>query len=730
MNEVRPIEDGGNGSIQGNYHIEATESLVERTLRTLKHNDMFAVFDSQGNLESGPSGPDGIYYRDTRYLSHLHLTLGGVEPLQLGSVLLDDNCAMVVDLTNADLHLQSGAAWMKRESLHIQRFKFLGSHTAFERIRIRGFTPIGRTILVELSFDNDFADLFEVRGETRQRRGSMTRSVIAPDKVEFTYVGLDNVKRRSRLHFSPMPARLGPNQAAWDVDLDSEHAATIAIRVDCATDGAGFEDVPAPHAFRSGHELRKSRREGRTRLTSTNPQIDAIISRAWADLDMLISETRWGPYPYAGIPWYSTVFGRDGIITALQTLWCAPAIANGVLRALSDLQATAHDPDSDAQPGKIVHELRDGEMARLKEVPFGRYYGTVDATPLYVMLAAAYFERTADRRMIESIWPNILAALRWIDEHGDPDGDGLVEYARMTETGLSNQGWKDSADSIFHADGRLATGPIALCEVQAYVFAAKRGAAALAAMLGEEELSRRLAGEAETLRERFEQQFWIEELGTYALALDGNKVPCAVASSNAGHTLFCGIAAPERAKRVAKGLMAGRFFSGWGVRTIAAGESRYNPMSYHNGSVWPHDNALIAMGFARYGLKDEVARLFKGLIDAAAYDDLRRLPELFCGFPRRKHQGPTSYPVACSPQAWASGTIFAFFAAASGIKIDATRRTVDLDRPVLPEVILDLEIRNLQVLDASVAMNLTNHGGNVIASVLERAGEVEIRIIK
>jgi glycogen debranching enzyme len=715
------------------YHIEATESLVDRTLRTLKHDDLFAVFDQSGNINGGQSGPDGIYFADTRFLSHFHLTLGGVEPLQLGSVVLDDNGAMVVDVTNADLHGANGRVWLKRDSIHLSRFKFLKSTTAYERIRMRTFGPIGGLVSLEIQFDADFADLFEVRGDRRPYRGVRRVAMAGPAAVEYRYEGLDGIERRTRVEFDPAPLELSEHGARWELDFDDcedRHEQIVQVVVRCGLDGGDERFEPIARAFRARSIDRRAYLRERVRVSTDNPLFDATIARAWSDLDMLVTRTPTGPYPYAGIPWYSTIFGRDGIITALEMLWCAPYLAKGVLRTLASLQADKVDPEADAQPGKIIHEMRGGEMANLGEVPFGRYYGSVDATPLFVLLAARYFERTDDLETIREIWPNILAALAWIDDYGDLDGDGFVEYARMAATGLGNQGWKDSADSIFHADGRLAEGPIALVEVQAYVFAAKRESAKLAQALGDDATAERLAKEAELLRSRFEEAFWDEEMGIYVLALDGAKQPCRVRASNTGHCLFAKIASPERARKVATELTDSSFFSGWGIRTVATGEARYNPMSYHNGSVWPHDNALIAMGFARYGFMDEAKMVMQGLYDSATYDELRRLPELFCGFPRRRRQGPTSYPVACSPQAWAAAAPFALIGVLIGCQIRAASDLVRLVDPVLPNFVSNLILKGLAAGDSRMDIRLSRLDQDVTAAVSHKSGQGMVQIIK
>lgn len=712
------------------YHIDATESLVERTLRSLKHDDLFAVFDQQGNFHGGASGPDGLFYKDTRFLSHLVLRLCGMEPLQLGSVVLDDNGAMVVDLTNADVHSGTGNVWLRRESIHLSRFKFLSGSRAFERIRLHAYNPIGRPIGLELEFNCDFADLFEVRGSHRPRRGKRTIEVRSPASVAYRYLGLDAVERETVLTFDPPPSDLSAHHARWDIDLDARDVQTLLIETCCRIAGEERDSNSVPAAFRNQRRGRTKLHRNRVRVASDNSLFNGVLARAWSDLDMLVTDTPHGPYPYAGVPWYSTIFGRDGIITALQMLWCAPDLARGVLRTLAALQATHVDPVADAQPGKILHETRGGEMAALGEVPFGLYYGSVDSTPLFVLLAARYFERTGDLATIRDIWSNLQAALDWMDLYGDEDGDGFIEYARMTDKGLSNQGWKDSSDSIFHADGRLAQGPIALCEVQAYAFAARLGAAGLARALGETAMAATLAEGAEILRRRFEESFWLDDLGTYALALDGAKQPCRVLSSNAGHCLLAGIAAPDRARRVADHLVGQRFFSGWGVRTIASGEARYNPMSYHNGSVWPHDNGLIALGLARYGFKREVATIFAGIFESATYDELRRLPELFCGFAKRRRRGPTSYPVACSPQAWAAATPFALIAAAIGCEFAVDAQEFTLNDPVLPPFLDDLTLRNLSIGGASLDLRLSRVDHDITTTVLRRDGDARVTIRK
>jgi glycogen debranching enzyme len=398
------------------------------------------------------------------------------------------------------------------------------------------------------------------------------------------------------------------------------------------------------------------------------------------------------------------------------------------LHRLAAFQATKYDKPSDAEPGKIVHEMRGGEMAMLREVPFGLYYGTIDATPLFVVLAGLYLERTGDLKTIEGLWPAIEHALAWMEGPGDRDGDGFIEYHRALDTGLQNQGWKDSYDAIFHADGKLAGGTIALCEVQGYAYMARRLAASSARRLGKAMRAEQLDAAATNLAEKFDAAFWLEDLGTYAIALDGDKKPCRVRTSNAGQVLWTGIARPDRAARVAEDLLSTHFFSGWGIRTVAKGQPRYNPMSYHDGSIWPHDNSLIAAGMARYGFMREAERVFEGLFAAATYMDLRRLPELFCGFRRRRGAGPTLYPVACAPQAWAAGTPFLLLQACLGLEFDPFGRKIRFRNPRMPSFAEEITLRDLGFEDAKVDVMLRRTDDHVALRILRSTGEIEVSL--
>ncbi len=708
------------------FYIPATGPST-RPRRNLKHDDCFAIFDSHGDIGATPGGPDGLYCRDTRFLGHLELLLNGNQLLLLGSNVRDDNALLTVDLTNPDIYFENRLV-LPKDTLHIIRTFFLWNNTAYQRLRIQNHGDRTVHCVLGMSFSSDFADLFEVRGMRRAKRGSATSKKLGDGQVRLHYQGLDHVLRCTVLSFDPVPERLSTAMASYTLSLEPGDIKALDLTVECRNDN----DHPAHHPFRRGMRAALQERQlssrGNTIITTSNEIFNEMICRSMSDLAMLVTQTEQGPYPYAGIPWYSTTFGRDGLITAIQTLWYRPDISRGVLRRLAALQADAVDPVADAEPGKILHEMRSGEMANLREVPFKLYYGSVDSTPLFVLLAGLYFERTGDLALLRELWPHIERALQWIDGPGDPDGDGFVEYHRSNDDGLVNQGWKDSHDAVFHKDGSTAEGPIALCEVQGYVYAAKKCAAHMARQMDRHKQASALDQAADSLKERFEAAFWCDAIGSYALALDGRKKQCCVRSSNAGQVLFSGIASPERASLVAVQMMQPSFFSGWGIRTIAREEARYNPMSYHNGSVWPHDNSLIAAGFARYGHKAAVGRVFRGLFDAATYMDLRRLPELYCGFRRARGRGPTLYPVACSPQAWAAGAPLQLIQSSLGIEFAPERHEIVLRNPELPSFINEITLQDLRVGQLSVDIAVCRQETGVALSILRNDSHVKVSV--
>ncbi len=709
------------------FYVRGTGAST-RPRRTLKDGDCFAVFDSHADIGASPGGPDGIFFSDTRHLSNLEMRLNGKHPLLLGSNIRDDNSILTVDLTNPDIYVDQKLV-QRKDILHIVRTIFLWHGAAYQRLRMQNHGDVPFDVRLSLTFASDFADLFEVRGLRRERRGTSTTEICSNTKVTLNYLGLDGNRRQTMMLFEPAPEQLSSNMASYAFELQPNESRSIYVTVKCDHDLGEINPLPFRKGLRAAFNEHKTASRGIATIVSSNNIFNEVVCRSMADLAMLTTSTPQGPYPYAGIPWYSTTFGRDGIIAALQMLWCNSAIAKGVLRRLAAYQASQFDPLADAAPGKILHEMRGGEMAALREVPFGLYYGSVDATPLFVLLAGLYTEHTGDIETLRELWPNVEAALGWIDGPGDADRDGFVEYHRADHTGLVNQGWKDSQDAIFHTDGSLAQGPIALCEVQGYVYAAKRLAARGARRLGNHARGDMLDAAATKLAERFEAAFWCEEIGTYALALDGQKRPCRVRTSNAGQVLFSGIAAPERAEAVMRDLMGPSFFSGWGIRTVAREERHYNPMSYHNGSVWPHDNALIAAGFARYGHKDAIARVFQGLFDAASYMDLRRLPELYCGFQRGRQRGPTLYPVACSPQAWAAGTPLLLLQSSLGLEFDSDRNEILLRNPRLPTFLEEVTLRNLRLGQSVVDLMLRRHGNDVSLQVLRNEGHIRVAAV-
>ena len=711
------------------FYIRARSSLADARTLSLLHNDTLAIFDRHGDIQPIGLAQQGIFFQDTRYLSRLELRIGRMRPLLLSSSIQEENVLITVDLTNPDMDLPSGQP-LPRGMLHLHRHKVLADAACFECITVGNYGQVAVDIELNLFYAADFLDMFEVRGQKRLERGVSLPEESGTASTTLAYRGLDHVLRCTRIRCSEASCTFRAGHLSVPLHLEPHAEVTFFLDTCCEAEDEIRVCPGYDAALRQITEERRASPLADFHIDTTNEQFNGWVNRSLADLQMLLVSTRLGFYPYAGVPWFSTVFGRDGIITALQLLGPAPQIARGVLAFLADTQATSRDPERDAEPGKILHEMRKSEMARLREIPFDRYYGSVDATPLFLALAAAYYERTADLGFLRDIWPNLQAALEWIDQSGDTDGDGFVEYSRRASTGLLQQGWKDSQDSVFHSNGTLARGPIALCEVQSYVYAARLGVATIAAALGHRPIAEVQRQKASELRSRFDAAFWCEDLSMFAMALDGEKRPCRVRSSNAGHTLFSGLALPARVRPLANELLTARLFSGWGVRTLAADERRYNPMSYHNGSVWPHDNSLIAYGALNSREKHLPLQILSGMLGLSSFLELHRLPELVCGFARRPGEAPTLYPVACSPQAWAAGACFLLLQSCLGLSMRTRESRIYLRHTALPEALPRVELRNLRVGDASVDLAFERHEHSVGIDILRRTGDVEITALR
>lgn len=700
---------------------ETVESDGLEQLLALKDADTFLVADGWGDLKGGA---DGLFDHDTRILSRLVMTVGGARPSRLSSGSSRDNVYFTCHSTNRPLPPMGGRS-APAGVLHIERRRFVWNRRMFERVRMVNHGI--EEVLLPLAFDfgADFADIFQVRGTLRDKRGTSDTPTHDGRRVTFRYTGLDDVVRTSCLAFSEPPAKLTPSRAEFIFSLPT--GKRCDLYTECGPDSGPAPDRPRwrQNAVAARLAMRRRRRRGASMRGPRSPRFNQWLDQSRADMALLTSDLTTGPYPYAGVPWFSTPFGRDGIISAWQMLWLDPSLAKGVLTYLAKRQAKEVSAFRDSQPGKIMHETRGGEMSALHEVPFGLYYGGVDTTCLFVALAGAYATRTGDLDLIRALWPSLIAATEWMRDYGDSNGDGLIDYQRAAETGLSNQGWKDSEDSIFHRDGRFPKGPIALLEVQGYAYAAWKAMADLGARLNDARAPA-WAARAEETRLLVEDKFWMEDEGFYAIALDGAGAQCRSVGSNAGHLLFTGLPSQARARRVSRRLLSSDFRTGWGLRTLARGQARFNPMSYHNGSVWPHDTSLAVAGMALYGERDAAAMLLGELYAAASHFQMR-LPELFCGFERETGEPPIPYPVACLPQAWAAGSVFLMLQASLGVTIDAFEGTVRIAAPTLPTGIDRLSITDLQVGEARVNLAFQRLGDQV--AVMPTAKQGDIRIV-
>jgi glycogen debranching enzyme len=708
--------------------VAVMHARTERLWST-KEGDMFLCADAEGNLDAEQATGAGFYWRDTRYLSDFRLEVDGHAPLLL-STSADRAFASHVDLTNQDLLEDDGSVAAVQGTVSIRRTRVVDGRL-YERIRIKSYNAAAVTLTVRLTFGTDFADIFEVRGLKRAVRGRLARPKADRRSAVFAYEGEDGVFRETRIAFELDPTRLDVVDdqvvAEWELRLEPTQTELIALTVEprAATAAAGPErsfDVVM-------HDLRRSYETWEracTRVWTDNELYNSLLSRGLRDLRALLTPTRHGSLVAAGIPWFVAPFGRDALLTCHQTLMVNPDLTRTTLEVLAAFQADEVDEWRDAQPGKILHELRQGELAGAGIIPHIPYYGSIDSTPLWLLLLGTYWRWTGDLEFCRRLLPNVERALAWIADYGDPDGDGFVEYQRSSPRGLANQGWKDSHDSVGHVDGKLAEGPIALAEVQAYIYLAKLRLAEVFEAMGDAQRAATLRAEADGLRRAFNEAFWVESEQFYAMALDGDKRQVTAISSNPAHGLYCGIVDPERAGPMARRLLAPDMFSGWGVRTLSKSAAAYNPMSYHNGSIWPHDNAIIGAGLKRYGFAKATNRLATAMFEMAVTVDDMRLPELFCGFTRRSPNRPVAYPVACSPQAWAAGAPFLLLQAMLGISADAPANTINVNRPHLPGWLNTVELHALRVGGSTVSIVFQRRGETTGFSLLDKEGDVRV----
>jgi glycogen debranching enzyme len=700
--------------------------LLSKVL-AIKEGETFLYSDTEGNLDERPGYGLGLYYQDTRFLSRFRMRISGRDPILLSSSA-ERAYMSYIDVTNPDLYEEDELA-VPQQTLNIRRMRAIAGRV-YERIRIKNYNSFAVALDVDLEFGADFADIFEVRGLARDVRGHYDPPRVEDRAAEFSYLGQDDVRRTTRIEFAHRPTRLEVRgdlvEASFRVHLAAHETKLVSMTMETRVG-----EVPlAQKEFDAAvHELRRSYEDWErscTQIRTDNELFDQLLTRGLRDLRALYTKMDGNGIIAAGIPWFVAPFGRDTLVTSHQLLMVNPQPARESLRVLAARQGTEIDDWQDEEPGKILHEIRKGELAGSGYLPHTPYYGSIDATPWFLILLAQYFRWTGDVEFVQEMLPSVNAALRWIDEYGDVDGDGFVEYQSRSKRGLRNQGWKDAWDAIVHADGRLAEPPIALVEVQGYVYMAKQRIADVFASMGDRERAVRLREEATILRKRFNDTFWMEDEQYFAGALDGDKRHVRTVMSNPGHALYCDIVDREKAEHVAKRLFQPDMFSGWGIRTMSKSAAAYNPMSYHNGSVWPHDNALIAAGLKRYGYVTTTNRVATAMFDAAIHSDYMRLPELFCGFTRRTPSRPVQYPVACSPQAWAAGAPFLLLQAMLGVSALAHENLLTVNKPHLPRWLNHVELRNLRVGNSTLSLIFRREGETTGFSLIAKEGDVRV----
>lgn len=698
------------------------ESTVET--RVIKENDLFMLMDVEGNIPAGNNQGLGLYLRDTRFLSAYELRVAGVVPTVLHSSA-EKNCLLSVDLTNPDI--EQGEHVIPAQTININRSRLVHS-AVHERISFLNYSGEPVDLDVELSFDADYRDIFEVRGyKTRARRGEMLPEVRDACSLTLRYMGLDDVERQTEIRFLQQPDSIAGRTASFTLHLEPHQEVTLELVI---TPREGDEERRVLGYDDARYALEQSYSgwlQQNTYVGTSSDLFDTMLRRSILDLRLLMIESEFGPIVTAGTPWFACAFGRDGLIASLQSLMFCPDLARAMLRLLAHYQGKEVDVQREEEPGKMFHELRRGEMARLDEIEHTPYYGTADATPLWLILLYETYRWTGDSALVGELWENALRALEWIDTHGDADGDGYIEYQCNTPTGLINHGWKDSAVSVFYTDGELAEQPVSLVEIQGYVYRAKRGMAELAAMRGDGELADRLRTEATTLRRNFNRDYWMEDRQYFAFALDGEKRQVKTITSNPGQALWSGIVEPELARRMVQHLKRADLLSGWGVRCVAESEAGYNPMGYHMGTVWPFDVSLLVAGLRDYGFTQEALTIGTQLYRAGLEFLYYRFPEVFTGFSRSHNPFPVPYPVSCSPQAWSAGATLLLLQTFLGITADAGHQRVTLD-PALPSWLQEVRVSNLRIGDATLDLLFMLHDNYSTVQVLQKNGPLDVLI--
>lgn len=690
---------------------------------TLIDGKTFLATSVAGDI-TPPGAPDvGFFHQDTRFLSQLELRINGHRSVVL-SATTEKTFVSQIELTTGNITLRDTFD-LPENTVHIRRDQLLAADILFDRFFFENFNLTSVDLKVELIFDCDFVDVFQVRGLARHQRGQDFRPIVENDRVLFSYRGLDNLLRQTTIKLSPPPTAIECRTARWDLHLDPLKRFTFETVITPLVEGypQRSRDFSFPANLGVRREVFYEWEHTSTSFESSNRVFDSALNTCISDFHALRIPEGEEHIIAAGIPWFATIFGRDSIISAYQTLSLNPSLARDTLRVLARHQGTKVDDWHDEQPGKILHEYREGEMTRSGEMPFGPYYGSVDGTPLFLVLVSEVWNWTADEDLVRELLPNVYAALDWIDNYGDLDGDGFVEYKRRSPKGLINQGWKDSWDANMHRDGSVAEPPIALAEVQGYVYDAKYRIASLLRVFGDSARADVLKREASELARRFDRAFWMPDQGFYAMALDGQKRPLKVISSNPGHLLWSRIVNRDRARIVGQRLMQPDVYSGWGIRTIAQSEPIFNPLSYHRGSVWPHDNSLIAHGMAFNEMVGNCMRILTSLFSAAQHFRDCRLPELFCGVERGEYDSPVHYPVSCSPQAWASGAVALMLVSVLGIRPSAQRKELNIINPQLPEWLDHLNIRDLRVGRSRVGLDFSRRGKRTFCNVVEVEGD-------